>query len=347
MPQESVSVTQLNGLEKAASILVCMGVERSAQVMAHMTNDEVQRLAEQMARIGRITGDVRRELITDFKDRYNQAYYDTAVGGLPFVQRLLSELFGEERAAFVLEQMTLAKHGGRPFRSLRVVDASRLLAALSGEHHSVIALVLYYLPREKAAEILHGLPDALRQQTVLRLVNLQPPVPQVVARLEQFLAQKLSVHSVDAEADQEAGKLTGTRALVEILGKSNPGIEKRIYEFLLEREPDAAEEVRKSMFVFEDIARLNSRSLQLVLREINVQVIALALKNATEELRALVYGHVSSNVATMINEELELLGPVRVSQVEEAQETIVAAIRRMLEDGTISLQDAANEEVLV
>lgn len=339
---------QLNGLEKAASVLVCMGVERSAQVMAHMSNDEVKLLAEQMARIGRISGDTRRQLLTDFQDRYNRGYYDAAIGGLPFVQRLLSELFGEERASFVMDQLTQSRGGGRPFRSLRVVDASRLLTALVSEHPGVIALVLYYLPRDKAGQILVGLPDAIRQETVMRLVNLQAPVPQVVTRLEQLLAQKLSdLHSAEAVTERESGKLAGTRALVEILGKSHPGVEKSVYQFLLEREPDVANEVRKSMFVFEDITRLDSRSQQLLWREVSVQEAALALKNAPESLRTLVYNHVSSNVAAMITEELELLGPVRTSQVETAQQNVVATVRRLIEEGTITLNAPDSEESLV
>ena len=343
------SVMALSNLEKAAGILVCMGIERSAQVLAHMSSEEVQLLADQMAHFGRITGDMRRELILDFQDRYNSTHNESASGGLPFVQRLLSELFGEERAGLVLEQLSQAKSGGgRPFRSLRSVDAHRILDVIGGEHPSVIALVLYYLPREKAATILSGLPDHIRQETVLRLVNVQTPVPQLVSRLEQLMAQNLSdAHSVEVDSDRDFGKLTGARVLVEILGKTHPGVEKRVYQFLQEREPGLAEEVRKSMFVFEDIARLDARSLQMVLREVSAQETAMSLKNVPDELRNLIYANVSSNVAAMIAEELELLGPVRLSQVEEAQQNVVATVRRLIEEGVVTLGRADEADILV
>jgi flagellar motor switch protein FliG len=332
-------------LEKAAALLVCLGVEKAAQVLGHLSYDEVQMLASQMAHTRRIPRETKLELIGELRERYKTAEMESSVGGINFVERLLSQTFGEERAAMVMEQLTQRK-GRRPFSSLRAAEAHRILDIIATEHPSVIALVMYYLPRDKAAQVLAGLPVDVRHEVVMRLVSLQQPMPHVVARLEQLLSQKLSdARSDDEEGERDFGAVTGARTLVEILGRADPNVEERVYEFLQERDPALAEEVRKSMFVFADIANLDTRALQLVLRELSSQELALALKSAGDDLRELVFGNVSENFAKTLREELELLGPVRVSQIEQAQQKVVATVRSLAEQGVITI--VREEEELV
>lgn len=343
-PNAKIMTTQMNNLEKAASILICLGVEKAAQVLSYLSNDEVQLVAAQMTHTGRIPKEVRLELIQELKDRSLTVDYHNSKGGLAFVHSLLSQTFGEERASMVLEQLTQRKVA-RPFNSLRSVDAHRLLDIISNEHPSVIALVLYYLPRDKAASILAGLADAIRHEVVMRMVNLQRPQPQMVSRLEQIIAQNLS-DSGGEDEERDYGNMTGARTLVEILGRVDPGVERRVYEFLQQRDPALAEEVRKSMFVFEDIAKLDRIALPLVLRELSSQEIAMALKGSEESLKSLIYANVSENSAKNIKEEIDLMGPIRVSQVEEAQQKVVSVVRRLAELGTITMR-AAEEGDLV
>lgn len=340
------TTAQFTNIQKAAGILVCLGIERAAQVLAHLSYDEVQLLASQMAHTGRINGPLREELLGELQRRYaSESFLESASGGLPFVQRLLAQIFGDERAALVLEQLAEQKTA-RPFSTLRSVDAHRILDLIASEHPSIIALVLYYLPREKAAVVMAGLADNVRHEVVMRLVSLQTPIPHMVARLEHLLAQRLSDATGEEDSDRDVGSVTGSRALVEILGRADPSVERRVYEFLQERDPALAEEVRKSMFVFEDIARLDPRDLQKVLREISSRDIALALKTAADELKELVFTNVSENVSKTIKEELEYIGSVRVSQVEEAQQKVVSTVRHMAEEGTISMRPADDEELV-
>lgn len=339
------TVTYSN-VEKAAAFLVSLGIDRAAAVLSHLDYEEVQVIARQMAHIRKIPGEQRRVLLEELQQRCGSVGIGAADGGYSFLQRLLAETFGEERAMLVLDQLSQTK-AMRPFSSLRAVDPHRILDILAGENPGVIALVLYYLPRDKSAQVLAGLPDALRHEVVMRMVNLKTPQQQIVARLEQILSQKLSdTRGDDEDGERDIGTVTGARALVEILGRADPNVERRVYEFLQERDPVLAEEVRKSMFVFEDVSRLDARSMQLVLRELSSQEIALSLKSATEEIRNLVFSNVSENAAKSIREELELLGPVRVSQVEEAQQKVVSTVRRMVDAGTITLQLGEEEELI-
>ncbi|MHB9130787.1 MAG: flagellar motor switch protein FliG [Armatimonadota bacterium] len=336
----------LTNVEKAAAMLVCLGVDKAAQVLSHLSHEEVQRLANQMAHLGPISHDSRDEILEDLAQRYRKARRSVDSGGMEFVRRLLAETFGEERAALVIEQLTVA-NASRPFSSLRKVDTRRILDVISSEHPSVIALVMYYLQRDKAAQVMAGLPEDIRHEVVMRLVALQSPMPQMVARLESLLSQKISeTRGDDDEGDCDVGTVSGARSLVEILGRADPNVEQGVYEFLQQHDPELAEEVRKSMFVFDDIARLDQRALQLLLRELSSQEIALAMKSAADQFRSLVYANVSENSAKTIKEELDLLGPVRVSVVEEAQQKMIAAARRLADSGIISLRPT-DEEAMV
>ncbi|MHB9025438.1 MAG: flagellar motor switch protein FliG [Armatimonadota bacterium] len=338
--------TSLTPIEKSAAMLVCLGIEKSAQVLAHLSSEEVQLLADEVAHTGRINQKDRETLLSELNLRYSSAELEATSGGLSFVQSLLVELFGEERATLVIEQLT-ENRNSRPFRAFRAVDARRILDLISSEHPSIIALVVYYLPREKAAQVMAGLPDQLRQQVVMRLVNLKNPLPQIVSRLEQMLLKKLSDdRGFDEDGDRDVGTISGARALVEILGHADHGVERSIYEFLQECDPTLAEEVRKSMFVFEDLMRLESRALQTILREVATQDLALSLKGTSEEMKNLVFNNVSENMGKAIREELELLGPVRVSQVEEAQQKVVSVVRRMADEGVISYHPGDEEELI-
>ncbi|HEX2949680.1 MAG TPA: flagellar motor switch protein FliG [Armatimonadota bacterium] len=338
----------MTNLEKAAGMLVCLGVEKSSQVLAHLSYQEVQLLANQMSHTGRIAPTLRHELIGELKERYRRAEeIASAAGGMDFVHSVLSQTFGEERAALVLEQLAQPKTA-RPFNTLRNADAHRILDILASEHPGVIALVLYYLPREKAAQVLAGLPINTRHEVVMRLINLQTPVPTMVARLEQLLTQKLTdLRGFDEDGDRDYETASGARTVVEILARAHPTVEKRVYEFLQERDPALAEEVRKSMFVFEDIAKLEPRALQMVLRELSSQEIAVSLKGAAEELQSLVFANVSDNFSKSIKEELEYMGPIRVSEVEETQQKVVSIVRRLSEDGTITLNVGEEAEMMV
>jgi flagellar motor switch protein FliG len=326
-------------------MLVCMGVEQSSRVMAHLSNEEMHVVVQEIITLGPISRESRRECVTELNVRYSTDEVESAVGDLSFVERVLGQVLGPDRAALIMEEIT--RENKQPFGALRNEEPHVLLDILSGEHASVIALVIYYLPQEAAAQVLSGLSDALRNDVVMRLVSLQSPMPQMVARLEQLLAQKLQdSRTPDDGASRDLGAIAGSRALIEIMGHVDPKVERRIYEFLQLRAPALAEEVRNSMFIFEDILRLEQRVVQLVLRELTPQDLAVALKGMGDEYRTLVYGNVSENMSKLVREEAELMGPVRVSQVEQAQQKVIAIIRRMSDEGVIDLRPGEEEEMI-
>jgi flagellar motor switch protein FliG len=345
-----MAVQQLTNIEKAAAILVSLGVEKAAQVLAHLTYDQVQLLASQMVHTGRITPETREELCEELVEKYSNSLGDDAVGGLAFVQRILSETFGNDRASLVMEQL-MPNKSGKPFMSLRSADPPKIMDVLAGENPAVIAIVMYYLPRDKAAHILAGLADGIRDEVVLRLINMDTPVPQMVSRLDELLTRKLAeIQSGDEETrEKDIGKVSGARTLVEILGQAHPSVEKRTYEFLQTKDPELAEEVRKSMFVFEDINKLLPKDVQQVVRELTNQEIAISLKTASDDLKKLVFANVSENTAKMIAEEISLMGPIRVSTVEETQQKVVATVRRLAEEGLINMHVSAggDDELMV
>ena len=335
---------QMKNVDKAAGMLMCLGVDKAAQVLAHLTQEEIQQLMGKIAKMQRLNSALRDDLLVELHERYERGVAEETVGGIDYVQKLLTEAFDEERAGVFLEQLQPTK-AARPFNGLRNADARRIVDVIANEHPRIIALVLYYLPREKAVQVMAGLPKPVRQEAVLRLVNIQPAAPHMIASLEQMLMQRLAeMHSDAQDETVDTGKVTGTDILVDIITRSEHSVERDIYTFLQERDPELAEEVRRAIFVFEDIGRLEPRALQLVLRELSSQEIALALKTAADELKEMIFENVSENASKMIKEELEMLGRVRVSVVEEAQQKMIDATRRLADAGTIELPHAGSSE---
>jgi len=339
---------QRSNLEKAAAIIISLGPEKAGQVLSRLSFGEAQLLATQVARIVQPGDDERREILEGLRERAQSPIAQlTSAEGLRTMRTELAQTFGETQAGQIIEQFARHKEPP-PFYILGKAEVNRIIEVLSPEHPGVIALVSSFLPCNKAAQMLAGLTETCRQQVVLQLANLQPPRKQVVDRLEELLTLRLAdvIAGRKVNKDEEEGP-AGHRVLVEILQQVEPAVEKRIYDFLIEQNPELAEEVRKSMFIFEDIAKMEQRALQTVLREVPGQELALALKGAPEELLDLVYNNVSENAAKMIREELELLGPVRVSQVEEARQKVVATVRRLADEGAIELRGEDNAEEMI
>lgn len=337
----------MKNLDKAAGMLVCLGIDKAAQVLAHLSQDEIQLLAGKIAQMQHIGSDTRKHLLVELKDRYAEGGFSIDPGGIEYVRKLLTETFDGERAEMLLDQL-MKSGSSRPFNTFRRIDARRIIGVISNEPPHIVALVLYYLPRDKSAQVLAGLPTQLRQEAVMRLVNIQFPSPHMVSHLEQLLLQRLSeMHGENEEDDVDVGMMTGTRMLVEILTCADHSVERGIYNFLVERDPELADEVRKSIFVFEDIAKLEPRAIQTILREVSSQEIALSLKTASEDFKKMVFSNLSENAAKMAREEVDVLGPVRISIVEEAQQKIIEVVRKLADEGTIDMRASDNEEVLV
>ena len=331
----------LTGPQKAAVLLVQLGKERSAQLLRELRETEVEELLAEIARLHVVEQDEADAVLEEF-NQLTSARRFFAQGGLRFAKEVLEETLGPERAAEVLERMqaTLVE---MPFEYLRRADARQLLSFLSDEHPQTVALVLAHMRADQAAVVLSGMPEQLQAEVAHRVAVMENANPDAVRHVEQTLERRLS--SVLPQSD--ASVAGGLQPLVDIINKADRGTERLILEGLERRDPALAEEVRSQMFVFEDITTLDDRSVQMVLRQVETKDLATALKGVRPEVRETVLRNVSERAAQNLLDEIEVLGPVRLRTVEEAQGKIVRAIRALEESGQIVLVRGDRDEFVV
>ncbi|WP_264842027.1 flagellar motor switch protein FliG [Caldinitratiruptor microaerophilus] len=329
------------GLQKAAVFLIAIGPELAARVFRHMEQDEVELLSLEIAR--------QRQVLPAHRDAVLHEFYQLAVaqeyistGGLEYARALLERALGPAKAGEIVERL-VASLQVRPFDFARKTDPSQLLSFLQGEHPQTIALVLAYLRPEQAATILSALPPERQVDVVRRIAIMDRTSPDVLQEIERVLERQ--VVSLTGANLAVAG---GVDALVEVLNRVDRTTERTIVESLLVLSPDLAEEVKKRLFLFEDIVHLDDRSLQRVLREVDMnRDLPLALKTASDEVKQKIFRNISKRAGENLRENIELLGPVRLRDVEEAQAKIVNIIRRLEEQEEIVISRGGKDEVLV
>lgn len=337
-----MNALELTGPQKAAVLLVHMGRERSAQVLKALREAEVEELMAEVARLGDIPSDAVAEVLTEFGHLAQANSYRTQ-GGLDFAAELLEESLGSARARQVLDRLT-ASIMDVPFEFLRRADPRQVLSLLQDEHPQTIALVLAHLNSQQAAVVMSGLPDGQQGDVAHRIAVMEQTSPEVVRAVEAVLQRKAS--SLGGTGDVSTQASGGVQPLVDILSRSDRATEKLILERLEAQDPELAEEVRNRMFVFEDVVNIDDRAIQLVLREIDTKELAVALKGVREDVRSKVLRNMSSRAAEALVEEIDVLGPVRLKTVEEAQTAIVRVIRRLEEGGQIVLSRGGDEFVV-
>ncbi len=343
-----VTEREMNGLRKAAALAVMLGPEKAAEAIEKGGLDEsqVERLAGEVARLDGLDDETRRAVGADLEAE--RAGGD-AGGGVAAAEELLRRTLGEEKAARVMPWVR-PRRSARPFGTLMQVGAEQLADALREEQPAAAAVVLRYLPRKKAGEVLTGLPEELRMEVVMQLVKGGEPFGEALRQMEAALARKAAGMGAGAEElrEQEESARAGPRTLVEILSQSELEVETAVLEALAERDPELGEQVRESMFVFEDLPRLESRAVQLALREVEPSELAVALKGASEETKKTVFENLSENAAAGLKEDLESLGAVRRRDVYGAREKVVNSVRSLAEEGKISIrqEEEAEEEMI-
>ncbi|BDG61375.1 flagellar motor switch protein FliG [Caldinitratiruptor microaerophilus] len=321
--------------------LIAIGPELAARVFRHMEQDEVELLSLEIAR--------QRQVLPAHRDAVLHEFYQLAVaqeyistGGLEYARALLERALGPAKAGEIVERL-VASLQVRPFDFARKTDPSQLLSFLQGEHPQTIALVLAYLRPEQAATILSALPPERQVDVVRRIAIMDRTSPDVLQEIERVLERQ--VVSLTGANLAVAG---GVDALVEVLNRVDRTTERTIVESLLVLSPDLAEEVKKRLFLFEDIVHLDDRSLQRVLREVDMnRDLPLALKTASDEVKQKIFRNISKRAGENLRENIELLGPVRLRDVEEAQAKIVNIIRRLEEQEEIVISRGGKDEVLV
>jgi flagellar motor switch protein FliG len=335
----ALSTTSMTGLRKAAVLLVRMGKEYSSRVLATMSEAEVEELSTEIARLGKLEPEVVGDVIDEF---YAMATTKHAgAGGMAYARELLEASLGSERAKLILDRLQ-ASMTDMPFNFLSHADPRQVLSYVQHEHPQTIALVLAHVPSALASSILAGLAPEVQSDVAHRIAVMDRTSPEVIRQVELALQRKLS----SVLQPGELSTVGGLQPLVDIINRADRTTERLILEALEQRNPEIAEELRRRMFMFEDIVSLDDRSVQLVLRQVEPSDLATALKGVTDAVRDKVTGNLSERGRENLLEEIDLLGPVKVKMVEEAQQKIVSVIRSLEDSGQIEIQRGEQEELI-
>ncbi len=338
---ETQQKQSLSPRQKAAVLVIALGPEVAAQVLRHLRDEEVERLTLELANVRAVTPEQKAEVLEEFHHLCQAKGY-IQQGGIQFARELLQKALGGQKAQEIINRLTSSLQV-RPFEFLRRADPSQLLNFIQNEHPQTIALILAYLYPPQAALILSGLPQEKRVEVARRLAVMDRTFPEVVKEVERTLERRLSSFMT-----QGAAAIGGLEAAVEVLNHVDRATEKAIMEYLEVEDPALAEEIKKRMFTFEDLVVLDDRAMQRVLREIDLQNdLPLAMKGAGEAVREKILKNLSQRAQENLKEAMDYLGPVRLRDVEEAQQKIVAVVRRLEEEGEIIISRGGEAEIIV
>jgi flagellar motor switch protein FliG len=326
--------------QKAAVVLLALGPEVAGKICQHLPEEEVEQLMIEVARLGPVGHNDRNAIIAEFRELC-MAQEVISEGGIDHARRFLETAFGADKANSMVGRVVQALQV-LPFDFVKKTDPAQLLSFLQEEHPQTIALILVHLAPNQAAAVLSGLPQEVRAEVARRIAIMDRTPPEVIQEIEKVLKSKLS-----SVVTQNFTAVGGVKSLVEVLNWVDRTTEKTILENLTENSPELADEVKRLMFVFEDITQLDDASIQKVLREVDTKELSLALKTVAEEVQARILKNMSERAANMLREDMEFMGPVRLRNVEEAQQRIVGVIRRLEESGEIVTSRGGGEEMVV
>ncbi len=330
----------LSGKEKAAILLIALGPEKSAKIFSQLNDDEIEELTLEIANMRKVSPDEKENVLEEFY-QICLAQEFISEGGINYAKDVLEKALGSQKALEVINKLT-ASLQVRPFDFVRKAEANQVLNFIQNEHPQTLALILSYLNSNQAAQILSALPQDKQANVAMRIATMESTSPEVIKEVELVLERKLS-----SMVTQDYTIAGGIQAIVDILNAVDRGTEKFIMETLEIQEAELAEEIRKRMFVFEDIMALDSVSIQRFIREIDNHDLAVALKGSTDEVRDMVFANMSKRMAEMLKEDMEFMGPVRLRDVEEAQQKIVNVIRKLEEAGEIIISRGGGDEIIV
>ncbi len=332
--------TELDGVAKAAVLLITLGPEKSAKIFKHLKEDEIEQLTLEIANTNSVSAKMKDQVLDEFYEICMAQQY-IAEGGITYAKDLLEKALGAEKAMDVISRLT-ASLQVRPFEFLRKTDASQLLNFIQDEHPQTIALILSYLSATQASQVVAALPPEKQADVAKRIAQMDRTSPDIIKEVEKVLERKLS-----SLVNQDYTIIGGVDSIVEILNSVDRSTEKHIMETLEIDEPELADEIRKKMFVFEDILSLDDRAIQRVLRDVDNNELAVALKNANEDVQNVIFKNLSKRLAAMIKEDMDFMGPIRIKDVEEAQQKIVNIIRKLEESGDIVVARGGGDDLVV
>ena len=334
------SYSEMDGIQKAAILLITLGPEKAAVVFKHLKEDEIEQLTLEIANTRSVTPAQKEQVLNEFYEICLAQQY-IAEGGIGYAKDLLQKALGENKAQEVLGKLT-ASLQVRPFEFIRKTEASQILNFIQDEHPQTIALILSYLSPQQAASIISSLTPDKQTDVAKRIAMMDRTSPDVIKEVENILEQKLA-----SLVSQDYTIVGGVDSVVEVLNTVDRGTEKHIMETLEIEEPELADEIRKKMFVFEDILLLDDKAIQRVLRDVDNNDLAVALKGANEQVQNAIFNNLSKRLVVMIKEDMEFMGPVRMKDVEEAQQKIVNIIRKLEDSGEIIISRGGGYEIVV
>ena len=332
--------SEYTGIEKGAILMIALGPEKSSSVFKHLKDEEIEELTLEIANTRSVSPEIKDAVLDEFYEICLAQQY-ISEGGIGYARDLLEKALGADKAQTVIGKLT-ASLQVRPFEFVRKADASQLLSFIQDEHPQTIALILSYLPTSQAAAVVSSLPPEKQPDVARRIATMDRTSPDVIKEVEDVLEKKLN-----SLVNQDYTIVGGVDSIVEILNTVDRGTEKHIMETLEIEEPELADQIRRKMFVFEDILLLDNKSIQRVLRDVDNNDLSISLKNVSEEVQNAIFTNLSKRLASMIKEEMELMGPVRVKDVEEAQQKIVNIIRKLEDSGEIIISRGGGDEIIV
>ena len=331
---------ELTGVQKAAVLLITLGPEKSASIFKHLKEEEIEELTLEIANTRSISPQEKEDVLNEFYQVCLAQQY-IAEGGIGYAKELLEKALGEQTAQDVITKLT-ASLQVRPFEFIRKTDPSQVLNFIQDEHPQTIAMILSYLSPAQSAMILGALTPEKQADVAKRIAMMDRTSPDVIKEVERVLERKLA-----SLLNQDYTIVGGVDAIVDILNTVDRGTEKHIMESLEIEQPELADEIRKKMFVFEDILLLDDRAIQRVLRDVDNNDLGIALKGANEEVQNVIFKNLSKRLSAMIKEDMEFMGPVRMKDVEEAQQKIVGIIRKLEDSAEIVISRGGGDEIIV
>ncbi|WP_409305421.1 flagellar motor switch protein FliG [Peribacillus sp. SCS-155] len=330
----------LTGKQKAAILLISLGPDVSASVYKHLSEEEIERLTLEISGVRKVDSSEKEEILDEFHNIALAQDY-IAQGGIGYAKQVLEKALGSDQAAAIINRLTSSLQV-RPFDFARKADPAQILNFIQNEHPQTIALILSYLDPAQAGQILSELPQEVQADIARRIATMDSTSPEIINEVEQILERKLST-----TVTQDYTQTGGLEAVVDVLNGVDRSTERTILDALEIQDPELAEEIKKRMFVFEDIVTLDGRAIQRVIRDSDNEDLKLALKVASEEVKEIVFKNMSKRMVDTFQEEMEYMGPVRLRDVEEAQSRIVAVIRRLEETGEIVIARGGGDDIIV
>ncbi len=335
-----VAVPDMTGPEKAAILMITIGLELAATIFKFLRQDEVERIVLEIAKISTVSIDKRDAVVQEAYQRAIALKYINE-GGIEYAKEILERSFGAGQADDMTNRLFAALKHGNPLELVKKTEPAQLLEFIKEEHPQTVALILVYMSPDQAGAVLSQLEPELQGEVAMRIAILQKTAPEILEQLDELLGRRLMVSGSDFT------KAGGVQALAQVMGFVDRETEKNILDGLSRRDPAVAEEVKNLLFVFEDIISLDDRAIQRVLKEVDGKDLALALKTANDDLLRLVYKNMSSRAAASLKDDIEVLGPVRVREVGKAQQNIVDVIRTLEENGQIVIARSGKDDRIV